>query len=380
MDAGQVLAWGRQTLLGKTEYPARDAAALLAHVLGCSASDLYLYPETLVTQAQFDTYSFLIARRVLQEPIAYIVGYREFMGLRFKVDKRVLIPRPETEILVETCLSVIADMLREPRTGPVTVCDVCCGSGAVGLSILKLLPQVCPSTERPAAADGRTQTDESVAVEGVPTEGVPVESVPVENVPVEGVPIEGVPMGGVPVADDVYGRLKVFLTDISQDALDVAEENAEGLGVLQYARFLLGDGLEPLERGGLKGKVDLIASNPPYIPSHVIPTLGREVKCYEPSLALDGGRDGMYFIEHLITRAPSVLAPGGYLIMEIGHDQADKCRQLLVTARPKHKAREDSSQLPGNTWLQRNPLPWLEWRFVKDYAGKERVLVAKLQR
>lgn len=371
MDIGQALAWGRQNLSGQSEYPARDAALLLAHVLGCSTSGLYLHPEQPVTGAQFQRYSALIARRANREPIAYITGYKEFMGLKFRVDRRVLIPRPETEILVETCLSVIGDMMHEPRITPVTVCDVCCGSGAVGLSILKLLPQICVPAGGYAWAESGDQSGRYAGAGGGLRAGG--SALADASTCADGCTCVD---GCVPADKDlgVAGSpgVRVILTDISQDALDVAKQNAEQLGVLDQAEFLLGDGLEPLERHGLNGKADLIASNPPYIATGVIPTLDDEVKSYEPHLALDGGREGMYFIENMISQAPSMLAPGGYLIMEIGHDQADKCRDLLATAKPEHKGHKDSSQIPEHA------SSWQDWRFVNDYAGKERVLVAKI--
>lgn len=388
LDVGQVLAWGRQTLQGKSEYPARDAAVLLAHAMGCSTSDLYLHPEKHVTQAQFDEYSSLIARRALKEPISYLTGYKEFMGLKFKVDARVLIPRPETEILVETCLSVIEDMLRDmvrnmmrgtaddtphhmlddtpaapgdtprvPSPRPLTVADVCCGSGAIGLSILKHLPEVFAKAGVKPSPDGRAPCHEHITV------GVGVQP----------------GLGGPPRRHEgtAIPPVRLVLTDISPDALDVARQNAERLGLLGQVEFLLGDGLEPLRQQGLRGKIDLIASNPPYIPTGVISSLDEEVRCYEPHLALDGGNDGMDFVENLISQAPSLLAPGGYLIMEIGHDQADKCRRLLAEA--QHKAmisrRSGSSGSEDEDTVE--PLLWKDWRFIKDYAGIERILVAR---
>jgi len=388
LDVGQVLAWGRQTLQGKSEYPARDAAVLLAHAMGCSTSDLYLHPEKHVTQAQFDEYSSLIARRALKEPISYLTGYKEFMGLKFKVDARVLIPRPETEILVETCLSVIEDMLgdmvrnmmrgtaddtphhmlddtpaapgdtpRVPSPRPLTVADVCCGSGAIGLSILKHLPEVFAKAGVKPSPDGRAPCHEHITV------GVGVQP----------------GLGGPPRRHEgtAIPPVRLVLTDISPDALDVARQNAERLGLLGQVEFLLGDGLEPLRQQGLRGKIDLIASNPPYIPTGVISSLDEEVRCYEPHLALDGGNDGMDFVESLISQAPSLLAPGGYLIMEIGHDQADKCRRLLAEA--QHKAmisrRSGSSGSEDEDTVE--PLLWKDWRFIKDYAGIERILVAR---
>lgn len=388
LDVGQVLAWGRQTLQGKSEYPARDAAVLLAHAMGCSTSDLYLHPEKHVTQAQFDEYSSLIARRALKEPISYLTGYKEFMGLKFKVDARVLIPRPETEILVETCLSVIEDMLRDmvrnmmrgtaddtphhmlddtpaapgdtprvPSPRPLTVADVCCGSGAIGLSILKHLPEVFAKAGVKPSPDDRAPCHEHITV------GVGVQP----------------GLGGPPRRHEgtAIPPVRLVLTDISPDALDVARQNAERLGLLGQVEFLLGDGLEPLRQQGLRGKIDLIASNPPYIPTGVISSLDEEVRCYEPHLALDGGNDGMDFVESLISQAPSLLAPGGYLIMEIGHDQADKCRRLLAEA--QHKAmisrRSGSSGSEDEDTVE--PLLWKDWRFIKDYAGIERILVAR---
>lgn len=388
LDVGQVLAWGRQTLQGKSEYPARDAAVLLAHAMGCSTSDLYLHPEKHVTQAQFDEYSSLIARRALKEPISYLTGYKEFMGLKFKVDARVLIPRPETEILVETCLSVIEDMLRDmvrnmmrgtaddtphhmlddtpaapgdtprvPSPRPLTVADVCCGSGVIGLSILKHLPEVFAKAGVKPSPDGRAPCHEHITV------GVGVQP----------------GLGGPPRRHEgtAIPPVRLVLTDISPDALDVARQNAERLGLLGQVEFLLGDGLEPLRQQGLRGKIDLIASNPPYIPTGVISSLDEEVRCYEPHLALDGGNDGMDFVESLISQAPSLLAPGGYLIMEIGHDQADKCRRLLAEA--QHKAmisrRSGSSGSEDEDTVE--PLLWKDWRFIKDYAGIERILVAR---
>ncbi len=294
MDIERALAYGRQMLSQTSEHAARDAATLLSHVLRCSVPQLYLYPDTLVGVAQFSRYSSMIQKRAKKKPIDYIIGYSQFMGFNFKVDKRVLIPRPETEILVETCISLLESKAEKFQRGPLIICDVCCGSGAIGLSLLKMLYK--NQNERCSRA------------------------------------------------------IKMILTDISSDVLDVAEQNAKMLDVFKRVEFLIGDGLKPLMNGEYAGKVNLIASNPPYIPTNVIDTLDEQVKCYEPHIALDGGFNGMDFIDHMIQYSPEVLAPGGFLVMEIGHDQADKCKL--------------------------NP-SWHNQKFVKDYSGKRRVLIAQ---
>ncbi len=340
LDVEKALCFGRQTLIGKSEHSARDAAVLLSHVLGCTTGDVYLYPEKPVTRQQYKEYASLIVRRARREPIAYILGYKEFMGLKFSVDSRVLIPRPETEILVEAALLVIKSMLtgqkyspdngsslsleefrslagasssihKRPGKSHITVCDVCCGSGAVGLSILKLLPHILPPPTSSKCHECQT----------------------------------------------ALWDLDVVLTDISCDALKAAKQNAIRLGVSSNARFIHGDGLEPLKQQGLTGKVHVIASNPPYIPSDQIACLDREVRCFEPHLALDGGAKGMDFIENLIQEASQLLVPGGFLLIEIGHDQPGKCRKLLSD--PKTKGR----------------LLWHKWWFICDYSGKQRILV-----
>ncbi|HOA70243.1 MAG TPA: HemK/PrmC family methyltransferase, partial [Bacillota bacterium] len=249
------------------------------------------------------------------------------------------------------------DTPRVPSPRPLTVADVCCGSGAIGLSILKHLPEVFAKAGVKPSPDGRAPCHEHITV------GVGVQP----------------GLGGPPRRHEgtAIPPVRLVLTDISPDALDVARQNAERLGLLGQVEFLLGDGLEPLRQQGLRGKIDLIASNPPYIPTGVISSLDEEVRCYEPHLALDGGNDGMDFVESLISQAPSLLAPGGYLIMEIGHDQADKCRRLLAEA--QHKAmisrRSGSSGSEDEDTVE--PLLWKDWRFIKDYAGIERILVAR---
>ncbi len=131
-NISQAMAWARRELQGRSEFPSRDASVLLAHLLGEASEYPYLHPERVLTAEQELHYRRLIERRRAGEPVAYIRGYQEFMGLRFLVDSRVLIPRPETELLVEFALSVLGSG-RE-----VLVADVGCGSGAIGLSLAKL--------------------------------------------------------------------------------------------------------------------------------------------------------------------------------------------------------------------------------------------------
>jgi release factor glutamine methyltransferase len=126
------MAWARRELRDHSESPARDASVLLSHLLGESSEYPYLHPEIVLTKEQENRYRSLVERRRNGEPVAYIRGYQEFMGLRFSVDNRVLIPRPETELLVEKVLSILGDR-RET-----VVADVGCGSGAIGLSLAKL--------------------------------------------------------------------------------------------------------------------------------------------------------------------------------------------------------------------------------------------------
>lgn len=321
MEVREALSLGQKALSGKNEGSSRDAVLLLSHALNCSPEDIYIHPERIVTPEEYDTYVSFLRRRVENEPIAYILGYKHFMGREFKVDRRVLIPRPETEILVESALYLI-----KGKTSPV-ICDICCGSGAVGLSIAKELE------------------------------------------------------GGL-----------CFLTDISSDALQVACENAKRLRLDQTGavHFLQGDGLEPLRQKGLWGKVDIMVSNPPYIPHKEIANLSSEIKDFEPWLALDGGDDGTEFIRMLIKSAPCFLKPGGYLLIEIGYGQVDACVDAVfqsVERRSESSGVADGLEpqallspphlLVKTEFYAPCESPWLKCWTICDYAGIERVFAAQ---
>ncbi len=282
---GEMGSVGRKLLQGRTEYPARDAAVLLGHVLGKGSDYLYLHPEEHVSDDVERQYLELIERRSRGEPLAYLRGYQEFMGFRFKVDRRVLIPRPETEVLVETALRRLAvigalrspeeasasspklpSLLREKIQGApkLLVADVCCGSGNIGISLAKSLPDI--------------------VVVGV---------------------------------------------DISPDALDVARENATALGIAGRVIFVEGDLFDPLKHLGLEGQFDAVTANPPYIPSETLSLLPVEVRDFEPLGALDGGPGGLRLVRRLVHEAPRYLKPGGELFMEIGFDQSHVVREYF---------------------------------------------------
>ncbi len=133
LNLKQAMFWAAQELKCRNRYAARDASVLLAHVLDAPSHYPYMYPEQYLTRPQTERYRALIKKRLMGVPVAYLRGYQEFMGLRFYVDSRVLVPRPETEVLVE---KLLAELSLTPS--PALVCDVGCGSGAIGLSLAKI--------------------------------------------------------------------------------------------------------------------------------------------------------------------------------------------------------------------------------------------------
>lgn len=239
------------------ESSAFDARALLSFVAGIPFSKVPLHYGDELPEEQQAQYEQLIERRIDGEPLQYITGEQEFMGLTFHVDPRVLIPRLDTEILAEEAVGYVNDKLSGGAAN-IRVLDLCCGSGTLGLSIAKLA--------------GST----------------------------------------------------VVLADISEDALDVARENAETLGVAEKVTFVQSDLFE-----NVQGVFDLIVCNPPYIRSDVIPMLDEEVRGHEPVLALDGGADGLDIYRRIAEEAPCRLRDGGRLMLEIGFDQAEDVANLL---------------------------------------------------
>lgn len=225
----------------------QDAERLLEDLLGVRRFDLYLEPAQSVPAAVAEQYRGLVKRREVGEPLQHILGWEEFRGVRLRVTPDVLIPRPETELLVEWAL----ELLDGQRDRPLAV-DVGTGSGAIACALAHALP-----------------------------------------------------------------RLRIVGVECSPKALRVAEENANALGVGDRVRLLAGDLCEPLA-----GTVDLVIANPPYIPSGEVSKLPREVREYEPRLALDGGADGTAFHRRIIDEAPRCLKPGGWLLMEMGEGHA----------------------------------------------------------
>jgi release factor glutamine methyltransferase len=231
-----------------------DAEVLLAHALGVPRTRLQSHPEEAAPPAAAERYRRLIERRASGEPLAYLTGKREFWSLTLEVSPAVLIPRPETELLVERALTV-----RCAASGAVV--DLGTGCGAIALAV---------ALERPG--------------------------------------------------------WRVLATDVSEPALALARANAAALG-LERVEFRAGSWFEPLGAEHF----DLIVSNPPYVAAGD-PALVRSALQYEPRLALTPGADALECLRALARGAPAHLAPGGWLLLEHGADQAQAVRSELVLA------------------------------------------------
>ena len=263
--------------------PKIDAEELYCFLTGIDRVGLFLKAEEEVDSETEEKYLELIAKRASRIPLQHITGVQEFMGYSFKVNPDVLIPRQDTETLVTEAARIIQNTPREKLSffeklkgsREWEVLDLCCGSGAVGISLAK-----------------------------------------------------------------ICGNVRVTATDISESALATAAENARALRI--KAKFLQGNMFEPVR--GMK--FDMIVTNPPYIRTNMISILQDEVKDHEPLAALDGGRDGLDFYRIIVEKAAEHLKPGGFLVMEIGHDQGEDLRKMLRDAK-KYSPAEVIRDLPG---------------------------------
>lgn len=261
-----------------------DAELLLGKALGCAKEELYLDYEMGLEVPVRNLYFSLLQRRARREPIAYITGEREFWSLDFLVTPEVLVPRPETELLVEVTIELVKEF---EGNHLVKILDLGTGSGAIAVSLAKEIDNV-----------------------------------------------------------------EMWATDLSAQALEVAQTNALRHGVEEKIRFLQGNAFDPVR--GRKEFLNVIVSNPPYVRRGELGSLPAEVREWEPRLALDGGTDGLDFYRRVIEEADYHLADGGFVALEIGADMAEKVCRLIA-----------------------NVGCYCAASVRRDYAGRDRVVVAR---
>jgi len=264
----------KERLTQVSETPALEAQVLLAHLLGRSRSWVLAHPEISLNAEQLTELERQLVRLETGEPLPYVLQRQEFFGLDFTVSPQVLIPRPETEMLVEQALAWLRS-----NPGRRTVLDVGTGSGCIALSLAVNLPD-----------------------------------------------------------------LDILASDISAGALEQAQENLRRYAQQARVEFMLAD-LIPASRK----RMDLICANLPYIPTDELSKL--EVGRWEPRLALDGGPDGLSLIRRFLDQAPSSLAPGGLLLMEIEAGQGQAVLDLA-----------------------RQSFPEAEIALLQDLAGRDRLV------
>ena len=268
------------TQLREAQVPSFTLAAelLLLHVFGHDRTWLYAHPEEVVSDENVQRFFALIARRAVGQPTQHLTGKQEFWGIEFEVTPDVLIPRPETEHVIEVALDRLA--VRELRAGRrqtttgegFWIADVGTGSGCIAIALAKELP-----------------------------------------------------------------RANFCATDISQKALVVARRNAARHSVADRISFIEGNLLEPLTVSPLATRhspllFDAILSNPPYVGRREAATLPREVREHEPEVALYGGEEGHELYAALIAQAAQHLQPDGILVLEMGHNSLPAVRPLLDAA------------------------------------------------
>ena len=246
-----------------------DAELLLAVAIGTDRTGVIAHTDAPVGDGATARFEAMLDRRVAGEPVAYIRGFKEFHGLAFGVDPRALIPRPETERLVELAeLEIVRRLIGSPRpkgAPPIRLIDVGVGSGAVAVTLAVLLRR-------------RKMLDE----------------------------------------------VRITATDVSEDALQLARENAVAHAVGDRIDFANAD----LLPGGVIEPWDVVLANLPYVRSAVVPELPKAAS-FEPALALDGGPDGLRVIGRLLDVLPGALTADGAAMLEIGGDQAVEMRALV---------------------------------------------------
>lgn len=319
----RLLAWMGEAFAKKgLDSPRLCAEMLMAGITGTDRLKLYTDPDRPASDEELARLRGLVKRALQHEPIQYLVGEAWFFGLPFAVDKRVLVPRPSTETIVETVLQdararhgagVLAGAERkglanaralvrasgeededgaaaDPAAGPeLRIADVCTGSGCIAVALAKHLPTA-----------------------------------------------------------------RIVATDLSADALEVARANAERHGIDGRLTFAQGDLLAPLREHAAEGSLAYLVSNPPYIPDDEWADVEPNVKNHEPTMALRAGRDGLDLIRPLVEQAPPLLAAGGLLLIEHAASHAEAVRTLA----------------------ERHPL-LTNARTLKDIEGHPRVLAAE---
>jgi release factor glutamine methyltransferase len=274
-----VLRWATDDFRARgIETPRLDAEVLLAHALGTTRIGLIVDAKRELDAGELGPLRALVTRRRAREPMAYIVGAREFYGRSFRVDRRTLVPRPDTETLVDVALERTRAVSMSMRA-----LDLCTGSGCVAITLAR---------ERPTAFVVATDASEDALA----------------------------------VARDNSLRL---------GASNVALRSGDLFAALEHARGSAGQpGAGRRERpgSGVKCRFDVVTANPPYIPSGEIAGLMADVRDFEPRLALDGGGDGLAIVRRIVTDAPAHLDRGGVLAIEVGAGEAPDVARLFEQA------------------------------------------------
>ena len=267
---GRILKWTENFFKEKgIESPRLDAEVLLGHVLEKERIYLYVHFDEPLQPQELADYREAIKQRIRRVPVAYIIGKREFMGLTFHVTEDTLVPRPDTEILVQAAIERLKKMSGAEEAHPVHFADIGTGTGAICLSVLHYLPQATADTVDISEAARKVAEENAEAL-------------------------------------DFKGRVTFYTGDL---LAPLASQDGAASGKARY---------------------DAILSNPPYIPDADIEGLAPEVRCKEPRTALAGGADGLDFYRRLVADSPALLKDDGFLAVEVGIHQAQAVAKMAA--------------------------------------------------
>lgn len=284
---GRILEWTAAFFARKNvDSPRLAAELLLAHVLRMPRIQLYVRHGRELGPAELAAFRDLVRRAGEHEPVQYLTGAAHFFGLELAVTPDVLIPRPDTETLVEAVLRHLKLASDTGTEQTLRIADLCTGSGAIALALATHLKNA-----------------------------------------------------------------RVLATDLSEPAAAVARDNARRLGLADHVEVRVGDLFEPL---GGEPPFHVITANPPYIPAAKLADLDRNVRDYEPRLALDGGEDGLAIHRRLLGEGAGHLMPGGRLFVEMQFDQGPALRAAAEAAGA-----------------------WEDIQVLRDFSGHQRVLLAR---